>query len=89
MDHQGFVAFVESIKDDDLISGQFDQNQVILLEAQSQRHQQMAQAMQQLAAQQRNAQQLQQNAALGAQQASPGAPVSGPGSATPGGNQGG
>jgi hypothetical protein len=67
MDHEGFIAYVEHIKNDDMLLGQFNKEQTIQLEIQSRKHQQMLQALQQMAAQQANAQQMQMNAQMGQQ----------------------
>jgi hypothetical protein len=67
MDHQGFINYVEMIKKDDLIFGQYDENQAVMLEQQSRKHAQMVKALQQMQAQQQNIAQMQQNMNLGTQ----------------------
>jgi hypothetical protein len=73
-DHQGFIAFVEYVKQHDDLLGQFSEDQAIQLEAQSRKHAQMAQALAQAQAQAANVAQMQRNASM----AAPGsAPISG------------
>jgi hypothetical protein len=69
MDHEGFIAYVEHIKSDDQLLGQFTTEQAIQLEIQSRKHAAMMQALAQMQAQQANAQQMQMNAAMSQQQA--------------------
>lgn len=66
MDHEGFIAFWENMKDDDFLLGQFDETATVAMEQQSRKHQGMLQAMQAQEAQQANIQQQMINAAQAA-----------------------
>jgi hypothetical protein len=71
-DHMGFVQFVQGLFKEPELLGQFGPDEVVLLQAQAQRHMQMMAAMKQMAAQQNNRQQIMQNTNLGMETASPG-----------------
>ena len=68
MDHEGFIAWWEHAKGDDMILGQFNEEQTVTLERQAVQHAQMMQNMQAMQAQQANANQMRQNASMSQQQ---------------------
>ena len=75
MDHDGFIAFVEMVKKDEFLNGQFKPEQIMQLEQQARRHMEMKAALEQMAAQQANTAQMRSNAAQSSQQTAPGMPA--------------
>jgi hypothetical protein len=75
MDLQGFLAYVEEFKNDDLLLGQLQPHELMGVMAKAQEAQQMLQALQEMQAQQANASQMQQNASMSPVPTDPGAPV--------------
>jgi hypothetical protein len=78
-DHEGFIGLAQEIMQDDMKLGLLNKDQVLKLNLQMQRHQQMMQAIQAAQAQQANVAQQNQNAmnAQAAQNSAPAAPVGG------------
>lgn len=71
-DHSGVMALIQEIMNDDEKMGQLSPQQAAMLQAHSQKHASMAQAIQAQQAQQAASQQMQFNAQAGASQTSPG-----------------
>lgn len=63
-DLQGVIAYIEKIYSDDMLLGQFNEQQTVKLETKRREAQQMLQALESQAAQQRNSDQLRINAAM-------------------------
>jgi hypothetical protein len=70
-DHEGFINFVEMVKKDDHLHGQFTPEHMMALDVQAKKHMQMMQALQQIQAQRANAQQMTRNASMSAEQTMP------------------
>lgn len=68
MDLPGFMEYAQQIMSDDLLLGQFNEQQAIALAQKVKEAERMQQALQQMQAQQSNAQQMQANAAQSQQQ---------------------
>lgn len=83
-DLDGFIAYVDYIVNDDMILGQFNEQQTLQLVAKQREAQQLKQAMEQAAAQQANINQMRMNAAQSQQQAGAGGFEQAPAPQTPG-----
>jgi hypothetical protein len=68
MDHEGYLAYWQTIFSSDELLGQFNEQQTLQLAAQAKQHEKMIEALQAAAGQQANAQQMQMNAQNSQQQ---------------------
>jgi hypothetical protein len=77
-DLAGLIAYIEYIMSDDMVLGQFQQEQAIALARKQQEAQQLLQALEAQAAQTANIQQMKQNAAMSQDQAGAGGNMANP-----------